>query len=219
MKNPCTGIILAGGENKRFNGSQKAFIRISGKSIIAHIIKAFNTLFDEIIVVTNSPVPYLKWNVQIVKDIYPMRSSLTGIHAGLFYSQTPYAFIAACDTPFIQPALVKHILHTIQPKYDVIIPQTQAGLEPLCAVYSKRCLPFIQRMMTQNLLKIQTFFNKVPVKTLSEKVLRDIDPDLISFFNINTPEDLKHASVLSDAQYTGEVNDTQRNDSIHKTSP
>ena len=164
MKQSCTGIILAGGENKRFDGNEKAFIHINGHAIISHLMQTFQNLFDEIVVVTNSPLPYLDWDVRIVKDIYPMRSSLTGIHAGLFYMQTTHAFIAACDTPFLQPPLVQCILQTIQPEYDVIIPQTQAGYEPLCAAYSKRCLALIQHQMIQKRLKIQTFFNKVRVK-------------------------------------------------------
>jgi molybdopterin-guanine dinucleotide biosynthesis protein A len=196
MKQSCTGIILAGGENKRFNGNEKAFIHINGHAIIAHIMQTFNKLFDEIVVVTNSPLPYLEWDLRIVKDIYPMRSSLSGIHAGLFYMETTHGFIAACDTPFLQPDLINSILQIIRPEYDVIIPQTQAGFEPLCAAYSKRCLPLIQHQMIQNRLKIQAFFNKVRVKTISEKILRDVDPELMSFFNINTPEDLKKASLL-----------------------
>ena len=209
----CTGVILAGGENKRFNGQEKAFIRINEKAIIGHILQAFNEFFDEIIVVTNSPIPYLQWKVHIVSDIYPMRSSLTGIHAGLFYTRTPYAFITACDTPFIQPSLINYILQTIQPKYDVIMPQTLAGIEPLCAVYSKQCLHPIQQQLTKGQLKIQAFFNKVRVKTLPEKLIRKIDPELISFFNINTPEDLKNASHLLQKQPTGESHDIKRNDS------
>lgn len=196
MKLSFTGIILAGGENKRFNGNEKAFIHINGHAIIAHIIQTFNSLFDEIVVVTNSPLSYLDYDVRIVKDIYPVRSSLSGIHAGLFYTNTSHAFITACDTPFLQPLLVKSILEAIQPEYDVIIPRTQAGFEPLCATYSKRCLPFIEHQMIQNHLKIQTFFNKVHVKTLSEKFLRVVDPNLVSFFNINTPEDFQKASIL-----------------------
>jgi molybdopterin-guanine dinucleotide biosynthesis protein A len=207
MMNPSyTGIILAGGENKRFNGNEKAFIHINGDSIISHLLQTFRKLFDDIIIVTNSPVPFLDWDVRIVKDIYPMRSSLTGIHAGLFYMQTTHAFIAACDTPFLQLSLVKRILKTIQKEYDVIIPHTQAGYEPLCAAYSKRCLPLIQHQMTQNRLKIQGFFNKVRIKTISEKVIREIDPELLSFFNINTPEDLEKASILFNEKNKGVPN-------------
>jgi molybdopterin-guanine dinucleotide biosynthesis protein A len=203
MKPSYTGIILAGGENKRFNGNEKAFIQINGHAIISHLIQTFHNLFDDIIVVTNSPVPFLDWDVRIVKDIFPVRSSLTGIHAGLFYIQTPYAFIAACDTPFLHQSLVKRILQTIQPEDDVIIPRTQAGYEPLCAVYSKRCLPLIHHKLSQNRLKIETFFNKVRVKTISEKVIKEVDPDLLSFFNINTPEDLQKASVLFNEKNRG----------------
>ena len=164
MKKPsCTGIILAGGENKRFNGKEKAFLRINGEYIIEHIMKALGELFDDLIVVTNSLIPYLEWNALIVKDIYPTRSSLTGIHAGLFYTRTPYAFITACDTPFIKQSLIQHFLDAVKPQYDVILPETRAGLEPLCAIYSKRCLPFIQKQLTLNNMKIQTFFQKLKV--------------------------------------------------------
>ena len=204
-----TGIILAGGENKRFNGSQKAFMPVDGKPIIAHIIRAFKDLFDEIIVVTNSPLLYLHWNISIVKDIYPVRSSLTGIHAGLFYTKTPYAFITACDTPFIQPALIQHILKNVQPTYDVVIPRTRAGFEPLCAVYSKRCLQRIDQLMLQKKHKIQSFFHTVTVKTISEATLRSIDPELLSFFNINTPQDLTSASMLLKNTFTGDIHDIQ----------
>ncbi len=208
IKQSCTGIILAGGENKRFSGNEKAFIHINGHAIFAHIMQTFTKLFDEIVVVTNSPLPYLEWDVRIVKDIYPTRSSLTGIHAGLFYMETTHAFIAACDTPFLQPSLIKSILQAIQPEDDVIIPQTQAGFEPLCAAYSKRCLPLIQHQMIQRRLKIQSFFNKVRVKTVSEKVIKENDPDLVSFFNINTPEDLKKASILLKEKNTGASHET-----------
>ena len=155
MNPSVTGIVLAGGENKRFNGNEKAFVQINGQAIISRLIQTFHKLYDDIIVVTNSPVPFLDWDVRIVKDIYPMRSSLTGIHAGLFYMQTTHAFIAACDTPFLQLSLVKRILQAIQPEYDVVIPRTEAGYEPLCAAYSKRCLPFVQHQLNQNRLNMK----------------------------------------------------------------
>lgn len=191
-----TGIILAGGENKRFDGQPKAFLPINGETIFAHIMQTFSELFADILVVTNNPVPFLEWNVRIVKDIYDKRSSLTGIHAGLFYTRTSHAFITACDTPFLHPRLIEKIIQLAQPRHDVIIPRTQAGFEPLCAAYAKRCLPMIQHQMNQDRIKIQAFFNKARLKEISEKVLREIDPELLSFFNINTREDLERASLL-----------------------
>ncbi|MCK4485172.1 MAG: molybdenum cofactor guanylyltransferase, partial [Desulfobacterales bacterium] len=77
-----------------------------------------------------------------------------------------------------------------EPKWDVIIPVTREGNEPLCAVYSKRCIKPIERQLKDEDPKILKLFPKVKVKEISERQLRSADSHLISFFNINTPEDL-----------------------------
>jgi molybdopterin-guanine dinucleotide biosynthesis protein A len=189
----CCGIILAGGLNSRFKGRNKAFIEIDGVRILDRIYSVFKSLFSEIIIVTNHPLRYLQWDAKIVTDIFQERSSLTGIHAGLFYATAPYAFVTACDTPFLIPETIKAILDELDPRFDVIIPETADGLEPLSAVYSKRCLPPIENQLKRRQFRIQHFFRKLPLKKISEVRLRQTDPSLRSFLNINTPEDLQQA--------------------------
>ena len=196
MQNNLTGVILAGGENKRFSGMNKAFIRIGEKRMIDRIYPIYHDLFKDIILVTNEPLDYLGWDLQIVTDLFPMKGSLIGIHAGLFYMTTPHAFIAACDTPFLKKELVGTIIDALDPRVDIIIPETDKGFEPLCAVYSKACLKPIEQQLFTKELKIQQFFRKVRVKILSEKKLRKTDPDLLSFFNVNTPADLTRAENI-----------------------
>lgn len=198
MNQAFTGIILAGGESKRFNGTEKSDLVVGHKRIIEHTMSLFNELFPNIILVTNNPKHYLDWDVTIAKDIVAKRSSLTGIHAGLFFTTTPYAFVSACDTPFLKKEIIQTIIENVEPDSDVVIPQTNAGLEPLCAVYSIKCLPFIQQELEQNRLKIQDFFSKVTVKTVNESLLKKFDPRLLSFFNINTPGDLETAAKLEE---------------------
>ena len=77
-------------------------------------------------------IKFLDWDVHIVTDLFPVRSSLTGIHAGLFHSRTPYAFFAACDIPFLKKEVVKAVIGAITPDIDAVIPETAAGFEPLC---------------------------------------------------------------------------------------
>ena len=88
MKISCSGVILAGGLNTRFSGKEKALVRVGGKRIIDRILAVFNGLFEEIILVTNNPLRYIEWDVNIVTDLFPIRSSLTGIHAGLLCIQS-----------------------------------------------------------------------------------------------------------------------------------
>ncbi len=197
MRPPITGVILAGGQNIRFSGTNKALIRVDGKCILDRIYDVFSNLFEEIILVTNDPIQYVEWNFNIVTDIFSVRSSLTGIHTGLFYMTTPYAFFAACDIPFLKKGLVETILNHIEPGVDIVIPETSKGFEPLCSVYSKKCLKPIEQQLVKQELKIRQVFQKVRVKKLPESILRQNDPDLVSFYNINTHDDLIRAEYIA----------------------
>lgn len=186
----CSGVILAGGMSTRFNGRDKAMIEIHGQRILDHILTVYSEIFSEIILVTNTPQAYLDWNLLMVTDLFPVRSSLTGIHAGLFYASRPYIFVSACDAPFLKPELVHLLISQAGPGTEAVMPETAKGLEPLCAVYSKSCLNTIEAHIRQEKLKIQRVFHKSRINRISEARVRKADPDLISFVNINTQEDL-----------------------------
>lgn len=189
----CTGVILAGGLNKRFSGKNKAFIHFGNRRVIDNIYDVFKSVFDEIILVTNQPLSYLEWNVNIVTDVYPVRSSLTGIQAGLFYARTPYIFVTACDTPFLKKEMVEMIVSDIEPGAAVVLPETAKGTEQLCAAYSKTCLSLMERQIKEKKFQIKKMFDKIRVKKIPENRLRQADPELVSFFNINTDADYSKA--------------------------
>ena len=192
----CTGVILSGGLNTRFGGENKALSHVGGRLIIDRLLDVFSDVFDEIILVSNHPEQFLGWDVMIVTDVIDLRSSLTGIHTGLFYASNPYAFFSACDTPFLKRELVELLLEKVEPNIDIVMPETTAGFEPLCAVYSKRCLKPAEDHLKANKLKIQWALRSSRIKHISEKQLRSVDPELISFFNLNTPEDLAKAEAM-----------------------
>ncbi|MGD9065802.1 MAG: molybdenum cofactor guanylyltransferase [Desulfobacterales bacterium] len=196
MTHPCTGAILSGGLNTRFNGQNKAFIQVGQKRILDRLYGVFSDLFEDIILVTNHPLEFLDWDLTIVTDLFSARSSLTGIHAGLFYTKNPFVFFSACDTPFLKKELVISLIEQIENNTDIIMPQTAAGLEPLCSVYSKRCLKQAEQHLKEDKFKIQWAFQGHRIKYIPENVLREKDPELMSFFNINTPEDLIRAEEI-----------------------
>jgi molybdopterin-guanine dinucleotide biosynthesis protein A len=196
MARACTGVILAGGQSKRFDGQNKAFIRIGGKRIVDRLLEVYRRVFDQIILVTNDPAAYMDIDALIVSDHYSVRSSLNGLHAGLFAAAHEYAFFTACDTPFVKGTLIQGILNRVERQADIVIPSTSAGYEPMFALYKKTCLPAMVQQLEQGRLKIQGLFRKVRVKTVDEPDLRAMDAELISFFNINTPEDLVQAEAF-----------------------
>ncbi len=196
MAVPCTGVILAGGQNKRFDGQNKAFIRIGGKRIVDRLLEVYARLFDHIVLVTNDPAAYMDVDALIVSDHFSVRSSLNGLHAGLFAAGHEYAFFTACDTPFVKETLIKRMLDNIERRADIIIPSTTAGYEPMFSVYKKTCMPAMVSQLKHDVLKIDGLFRKVRVKKVVEANLREVDPELISFFNINTHEDLMKAETF-----------------------
>jgi len=193
MRYPCSGVILSGGLNSRMGGKNKAFLSLGNERILDRLFRRFQGLFEEILLVTNEPIQYLSWDLMIVKDLFPIRCALTGIHAGLFHASAPHVFVTACDTPFLKKAMIETLLEEIEPNLDVILPVTHEGNQPLCAVYSRRCLRPIEHQLRNKDPKITKFFPKVKVKQVPEAHLKAVDPDLVSFININTPEDLAAA--------------------------
>lgn len=196
-KFPCTGVILSGGLATRYDGAEKGLLSVGGVRILDRIYRIYTELFEEIILVTNSPEKFIGWDLLIVPDLFPIRSSLTGIHAGLFFMSNPFAFISACDTPFLKKEIIETVTGNIAAHIDMVMPETASGFEPLCAAYSKHCLTSAQQHLEQNKLQIIKAFRKCRIKIISEKVLREKDPDLQSFFNINTPDDLKRAEEMA----------------------
>lgn len=86
--------------------------------------------------------------------------------------------------------MIRLLLQELEPQWDAIVPVTREGYQPLCALYSRRCLKPIEEQLTQEEMKISKLFSRVKVKKIPEEILRQVDPELISFFNINTQEDL-----------------------------
>lgn len=190
-----TGIILAGGKNLRM-GENKAFLEINGQRIIDRTRRLFQELFAEVILVTNSPFAYLDLNLRMVADLLPERGALGGIFTGLFYSSFSHAFVAACDMPFLNKELISYLI-SLAHKYDIVIPKTEDGLQPLHAIYSRRCLPHMENLLRQGNLKIIDFFHLVKEREVLNDELIAFDPLLKSFFNVNTPEDLVRAKGLA----------------------
>lgn len=198
MDRCCSGVILAGGRSSRFDGADKAFFEIGGRPMIRPVIDLFQELFPETIIVSNEPKRHLQWDACLCTDLFSAKSSLTGIHTGLFYAQTPWIFAAACDTPFIRKAVVDLVLSGIEEGAAAVMPQTPSGVEPLCAAYAKKALPLVERSVRQKKFKIQRVFKNMRVKKIPADKIIEADPALESFFNINTEADLDQARAWLD---------------------
>lgn len=185
------GAILAGGEGRRMGGVNKALLEVGGQRIIDRLLAVFRSCFSEVLIAAREASAFANLGVPVATDRFELRSSLTGIHAALIAARAERVFVSACDTPFLRRELVLALLGQCDPDADVVIPIWEDGrLEPLCAVYSKACLPHIEARLEAGSAQIIRFFAMVRVRHVPMASLREADPELKSFLNVNTPSDL-----------------------------
>jgi len=189
-----TAIVLAGGRSRRL-GFDKALLRLGHETLLEATVRKVAILSDEVIVAGGGLFPYRLPNVRLVADIYRGCGPLAGIHAGLVAASHFHSLVVACDMPFLNLALLRYMVERA-PGYDVVIPRLDDKLEPLHAVYSKHCLGPIERLLERRDFKIIRFFPEVQVCYLEKDEIERFDPKHLSFFNINTVEDLKQALAM-----------------------
>ena len=187
--NPMTGVILAGGKNRRM-GTNKAFLVVNGARIIDRTVGIFKGIFEEVIIVTNDPLAYLDQNVTIVTDILPEKGALGGLYTGLFFAPHDRAFVCACDMPFIDGKFIEYMIRKGSP-YDIVSPDAGDGLQPMHAVYDKKCLPAIKSLLGQGKLKITDVYKSARTLTIRGDIIDTFDPEKKMFLNVNTYQDLQ----------------------------
>lgn len=190
-KNPAavTGVILAGGKSTRY-GENKALVKVGGTSLIEQVVRVMQSQFSRVLLVTNSPREYSHLNLPMHRDLIPGLGPLSGIHTGLSLISGEAAFFAACDMPALNPDLIGYML-SVREDFDVVIPRIGKNVEPLHAIYHRRCLPAIERLIKARGHRIIQFFGEVSVRYVDEDEIRRVDPGCWSFFNINRPEELE----------------------------
>ena len=222
---PVTGVILAGGKSRRM-GENKALMRLGDDSLIGHVIRCLHDVTDELLLVTNSPTEYAHLDVPMHGDILPDAGALGGVYTGVTHASHDAILCVACDSPFLEPKLLSYLV-TVLGEYDAVIPytyssrqtpfcrnkdigvtnpsygdDTQITLQTLCAAYSKRCLSIIELMLRESELRVHALQERAHIKRVSPEVWREFDPEGMSFFNINTPEDFERADSYVRSQTT-----------------
>ncbi|MBU0672619.1 MAG: molybdenum cofactor guanylyltransferase, partial [Candidatus Margulisbacteria bacterium] len=181
-------IVLAGGRSSRF-GTDKAFVKVGGSTIIESLLFPLSLIFEKIIVVTNHAEKFQKFPVELVEDRIKGLGPLAGLHSGLLASDQQRNFVVACDMPLLNPRLIQYICSV--PYGQIVVPRIKDKVEPLHAVYSKACIPIIEEQIASGDYKIQNSFGKADVCYVEEEAIRKFDPSLTSFLNINLQKDLK----------------------------
>ena len=191
-----SGIVLAGGKSVRMGGCNKALLDVGGAPILSRVVSVLDRIFEEVILITNSPKELAFLNKPMFPDLITGKGSFGGLWTGLHHCHSEYGFLVACDMPFLNEQIIRHLTALAGGDVDVVIPQIKGYFEPLHAVYSVRCISHIEDLINESDLKIINFLPHVKVVPVPESELTVYDPELRFVMNLNTPEDLEMARKL-----------------------
>jgi len=203
-------IILAGGFSTRF-GSDKGLALLADKPLVKHVLDAVDNIVEEKIVVASSKTQaeafkkVLGSNVKVAIDKWKIQSPLGGALTGFSEAKSEYALLLPCDTPLISENALALILELCVGK-NAAIPRWPNGyIEPLHAAYRvKPALEASQKALSEGKLDMRSMIEKLSgVRYISTLVLRQLDPELRMFFNVNTTLDLKRAEQM--LKYKGKI--------------
>ena len=195
--------VLAGGESRRM-GTDKALLPLvaGGQPMLGLVLERLSSVADDVLVVANDQERYSSFGARVVPDLHRHVGALGGIQAAIEWSAHDYCLVVACDMPFLSLPLLRQMAS--EPRnYDVLVPlipgesrQRGDGLvfQTLHAIYSKRCLPYIEKRIAEGRKQVVGFFEDVRVRTLDVTEITRWDPNLRSFFNANTPDALLAAA-------------------------
>jgi molybdopterin-guanine dinucleotide biosynthesis protein A len=173
--------------------------RINNQRLIERTIERLSPPAQTILVITSQEqfdiIAASLLNAKVVVDLCPGKGALGGIYTGLACADSFYSLVVGCDMPFLNSNLLSYIIECVE-SFDAVVPRVRGMVEPLHAVYSKKCLGPIQKMMQEDRLEISYLFNLVKTRYVGEDELVKFDSQHLSFFNINTVADLGKARRL-----------------------
>ena len=178
--------ILAGGASTRMRRN-KALLNFRGKPMIRHQLDLLQPLFSEVLISANNPAPYASLGIRVVPDVFAEPCSLSGIHALLEAVTAPRIFVVACDLPFLNPELIR-LMRDVPGDFDVIVPETEDGFEPLHAIYARTCLPAIERSAKARRWRITDSYEGLWVDQMVVRPGEWLVEGRSPFLNANTPD-------------------------------
>ncbi|HST04580.1 MAG TPA: molybdenum cofactor guanylyltransferase [Chloroflexia bacterium] len=198
--------ILAGGANRRM-GQNKALLRLTpdGPTLIEVVVARLTEAgYPAPLLIANASGDYAFLGLPAYPDDVEGKGALGGILTALRRAPYERVLVVACDMPALNPALLRHMA-SLPSGNDAYVPtwvstSGEVQVEPLHAIYSRTSIPVIERRISEDHLKLGDLLAALNVRYLTEPEVREYDPSLTSFSNINTPQEW--ASLAAQREFT-----------------
>ncbi|MDZ4655465.1 MAG: formate dehydrogenase accessory sulfurtransferase FdhD [Coriobacteriia bacterium] len=197
---PVTAAVLAGGRSLRM-GIDKTLLPIEGEPLVVRVAESVSAVCAHTVIVTNRPEALedvdLPAGVRVLQDSVAYQGPLGGLATALEQAEDEWVLAVAADMPWLRPELVR-ALWDARDGAQVVIPVGPKGAEPLLALYHTSCLPVARAVLDSGRRRLVAILPSVKVVEVSIESLRDVDPELRSLVNVNTPEELAEVRANSD---------------------
>lgn len=179
-----SGVILAGGKSTRMKFN-KAFAKLADQPVIEIILNKCKSFFTETIIISNEPELYAGLGFEVHPDVFPGLGPVAGIHSALYHARNDFVFIMGCDMPFMNMELVQFLLNCLE-DYDCVVPALDQRLQPLSAVYSKKCLPVLTECLEHDKLKlVRLIREELRTRVVHEPQMQAFGNPREIFMNVN----------------------------------
>jgi molybdopterin-guanine dinucleotide biosynthesis protein A len=177
--------ILIGGRATRFEGRDKSALIVDGKTILSRQLDALANVSTDVMLVGGHPPAT---DARHVADIVPGCGPLSGLHAALSSARYQATLLLACDMPFVSSPLLRHLLSLAggEDGPDIVVPKTERGYHPLCAVYSRPCLEPAARRLARGEFKLSSLFDEMRVRVVTADALEAFGSADRLLANVNT---------------------------------
>jgi molybdenum cofactor guanylyltransferase len=201
------GFVQAGGGSRRF-GTDKALVKLAGKSMLQRTGELLASVCDDVMVVS-APGRYLDSPWPVLPDGWPGEGPLGGILTALHHiNGSPDLFgargtehvprscamILSCDMPFLTVEFLEFLIERAKAsEAQVVVPEQSGRLEPLCACWRAASAEAVQRVFDSGVRKVSEAMKHLSMEVLDEQVWKRFDSDNRLFWNMNTFEDYETA--------------------------
>jgi molybdopterin-guanine dinucleotide biosynthesis protein A len=187
----CTAIILTGGDSTRM-GSDKANVLLNGRNLLQQSLSQIKPLFEHVIV-SSRESRFNHDEAEILDMTSDCRGPILGIVSSLAHIQTEWAFVIACDMPFAKRNVIQYLCHHRQNQVDAIVPNVGGKAQPLFALYKKQTfVKLLQAAQQGHCSLVRNLYDTLNTYWIEEEQLKKLDPELVSFVDIDTPEELAY---------------------------
>ena len=181
--------ILAGGQATRFGGRDKSALTVEGRTILDRQVAELLPLTSDLLIIGERTYHSA---ARTVADVVPGCGPLGGLHAALTHARGDAVFLIACDMPYVTAAFIAHLLQ-LASEADIVVPQTERGYHPLCAVYTRACLEPVARRLADRQLRIRELVADLRTRVVTAEEIDRFGHRHRMLANVNTPAE--HAGL------------------------